>query len=128
MTPGHRSGSAVEYSGGVTVLSAKDNPLPTLGWPLARKAQRSGHLKSNSPDMRVQGMDKERNEHQLSDMELMKERFAKLLLGEDMSGGGKGVCSALALSNAITNLSASIFGELWRLYPLAPERKAMWRK
>lgn len=35
----------------------------------------------------------------------MKERFAKLLLGEDMSGGGKGVCTALAVSNAITNLS-----------------------
>lgn len=39
------------------------------------------------------------------DMEMMKERFAKLLLGEDMSGGGKGVSSALALSNAITNLA-----------------------
>lgn len=39
------------------------------------------------------------------DMELMKEKFAKLLLGEDMSGGGKGVSSALALSNAITNLA-----------------------
>lgn len=38
-------------------------------------------------------------------MELMRERFAKLLLGEDMSGGGKGVSSALALSNAITNLA-----------------------
>lgn len=38
---------------------------------------------------------------------MMKERFAKLLLGEDMSGGGKGVCSALAISNAITNLSGS---------------------
>ncbi|KAL7142813.1 hypothetical protein ABFS83_08G149500 [Erythranthe nasuta] len=37
-------------------------------------------------------------------MELMKENFAKLLLGEDMSGGGKGVSSILALSNAITNL------------------------
>lgn len=35
----------------------------------------------------------------------MMERFAKLLLGEDMSGGGKGVCTALAISNAITNLS-----------------------
>ena len=35
----------------------------------------------------------------------MKERFAKLLLGEDMSGGGKGVSSALALTNAITNLA-----------------------
>ncbi|XP_030541746.2 rho guanine nucleotide exchange factor 8-like [Rhodamnia argentea] len=63
-----------------------------------------------------------------SDMELMKERFAKLLLGEDMSGGGKGVSSALALSNAITNLAASIFGEQRRLEPMSPERKARWRK
>lgn len=39
------------------------------------------------------------------DLDLMKERFSKLLLGEDMSGGGKGVSSALALSNAITNLA-----------------------
>lgn len=38
------------------------------------------------------------------DIELMKERFSKLLLGEDMSGCGKGVCTALAISNAITNL------------------------
>jgi hypothetical protein len=37
-------------------------------------------------------------------MEMMKERFAKLLLGEDMSGSGKGVCTALAIANAITNL------------------------
>lgn len=36
--------------------------------------------------------------------ELMKERFSKLLLGEDMSGCGNGVCTALAISNAITNL------------------------
>ncbi|CAL5443947.1 unnamed protein product [Camellia sinensis] len=63
-----------------------------------------------------------------SDMELMKERFSKLLLGEDMSGGGKGVSSALALSNAITNLAASVFGEQRRLDPMAPERKARWRK
>ncbi|MCL7024389.1 hypothetical protein MKW94_025739, partial [Papaver nudicaule] len=41
----------------------------------------------------------------ISDVEMIKERFAKLLLGEDMSGGGKGVSSALALSNAITNLA-----------------------
>ena len=44
-----------------------------------------------------------------TDMEQMKERFAKLLLGEDMSGGGKGVSSALALSNAVTNLAGRIF-------------------
>ncbi|OWM66041.1 rho guanine nucleotide exchange factor 8-like [Punica granatum] len=63
-----------------------------------------------------------------SDVELMKERFAKLLLGEDMSGGGKGVSSALALSNAITNLAASVFGEQRKLEPMLPERKARWRK
>lgn len=64
----------------------------------------------------------------LSELEIMKERFAKLLLGEDMSGGAKGVCTALAISNAITNLSASIFGELWRLQPLSLERKKIWRR
>jgi len=70
----------------------------------------------------------EAKDKQPSDMELMKERFAKLLLGEDMSGGGKGVSSALALSNAITNLAASVFGEQWRLEPMSAERKARWRK
>lgn len=43
-----------------------------------------------------------------TEVELMKDRFARLLLGEDMSGEGKGVCSALAISNAITNLSGSL--------------------
>ncbi|GMI94818.1 ROP (rho of plants) guanine nucleotide exchange factor 9 [Hibiscus trionum] len=63
-----------------------------------------------------------------SDMDLMKEKFAKLLLGEDMSGGGKGVSSALALSNAVTNLAASVFGEQVKLGPMAPETKARWRR
>eukprot|EP00250_Pteridium_aquilinum_P017074 c23437_g2_i2 orf=565-2307(-) len=63
-----------------------------------------------------------------SEVEMMKEKFSKLLLGEDMSGGGKGVSSALAISNAITNLSASVFGELWRLEPLSEVRKALWRR
>ncbi|KAL0806045.1 hypothetical protein Bca101_098536 [Brassica carinata] len=59
---------------------------------------------------------------------LMKERFSKLLLGEDNSGGGKGVCSALALSNAITNLAASVFGEQRRLEPMPADRRARWRR
>ncbi|CAO2819790.1 unnamed protein product [Amaranthus hypochondriacus] len=63
-----------------------------------------------------------------SEMDMMKERFAKLLLGEDMSGSGKGVNTALAISNAITNLCATLFGQLWRLEPLAPQKKAMWRR
>lgn len=67
-------------------------------------------------------------DRQPSDMDLMKERYAKLLLGEDMSGGGKGVSSALALSNAITNLAASVFGEQRKLEPMAPDRKTRWKK
>ncbi|KAK6268047.1 hypothetical protein QUC31_012207 [Theobroma cacao] len=69
-----------------------------------------------------------REKQLLNDMEQMKEKFAKLLLGEDMSGGGKGVSSALALSNAITNLAASVFGEQSRLEPMSAERKGRWRK
>ncbi|OMO58163.1 Plant specific Rop nucleotide exchanger, PRONE [Corchorus olitorius] len=65
---------------------------------------------------------------QTSDTDQMRERFAKLLLGEDMSGGGKGVSSALALSNAVTNLAASVFGEQSKLEPMAPDTKARWRK
>lgn len=45
---------------------------------------------------------------QLEDINAMKERFSKLLLGEDMSGGCKGLSTALALSNAITNLAGSL--------------------
>lgn len=45
----------------------------------------------------------------LAELELMKERFAKLLLGEDMSGSGKGVCTAVTISNAITNLYGNFF-------------------
>ncbi|XP_061967073.1 rop guanine nucleotide exchange factor 1-like [Populus nigra] len=70
----------------------------------------------------------EKPESDLSEIELMRERFAKLLLGEDMSGGGQGTCTAAAISNAITNLSASVFGELWKLEPLAPQKKAMWQR
>lgn len=70
----------------------------------------------------------DKRERPVSDMELMKERFAKLLLGEDMSGGGKGVSSALALSNAITNLAASVFGEQSKLEPMSVERKERWKK
>jgi len=39
-----------------------------------------------------------------AELQLIKERFSKLLLGEDMSGSGKGVSTSVAISNAITNL------------------------
>ncbi|CAA2959495.1 rop guanine nucleotide exchange factor 12-like [Olea europaea subsp. europaea] len=94
-----------------------------LGWPLNRLESTKLHFSNdvNAPNPRT-------IDRQHSDMEQMKEKFAKLLLGEDMSGGGKGVSSALALSNAITNLAASAFGEQKKLEPMAPETKARWRK
>ncbi|XP_057454627.1 rop guanine nucleotide exchange factor 3-like isoform X2 [Lotus japonicus] len=61
-----------------------------------------------------------------SELEMMKERFAKILLGEDMSGGGKGVSTAVTISNSITNLYATVFGQNLKLEPLKPEKKAMW--
>ncbi|XP_027359266.1 rop guanine nucleotide exchange factor 9-like [Abrus precatorius] len=63
-----------------------------------------------------------------TETDMMKEKFAKLLLGEDMSGAGNGVSSALALSNAVTNLAASVFGEQKQLEPMSSERKARWRR
>lgn len=63
-----------------------------------------------------------------SDIETMKETFSKLLLGEDVTGGRKGISSALALSNAIINLAASVFGELWKLEPLSGELKNRWKR
>ncbi|KAI4327913.1 hypothetical protein L6164_020322 [Bauhinia variegata] len=65
---------------------------------------------------------------QYADVEAMKEKFAKLLLGEDVTGGTKGLNTAFALSNAITNLAATVFGELWKLEPLPEERKGKWRR
>ncbi|XVF33328.1 hypothetical protein REPUB_Repub17cG0158900 [Reevesia pubescens] len=62
------------------------------------------------------------------ELEMMKERFAKLLLGEDMSGSGKGVCTAVTISNSITNLYATVFGQNLKLEPLNPEKKALWKR
>ncbi|XP_076909860.1 rop guanine nucleotide exchange factor 2-like [Bidens hawaiensis] len=62
------------------------------------------------------------------ELEMMKERFSKLLLGEDMSGGGKGVSTAVTVSNAITNLYVSMFGQHQRLEPLFPPKKMMWKR
>ncbi|WVZ17655.1 hypothetical protein V8G54_010637 [Vigna mungo] len=63
-----------------------------------------------------------------SELDMMRERFSKLLLGEDMSGGGKGVCTAVTISNSITNLYATVFGQNLKLEPLNPEKKAMWKR
>ncbi|RLM73707.1 rop guanine nucleotide exchange factor 3 [Panicum miliaceum] len=62
------------------------------------------------------------------ELQLIKERFSKLLLGEDMSGSGKGVSTSVAISNAITNLYATVFGSCHRLEPLPEEKRSMWRR
>ncbi|KAI3716844.1 hypothetical protein L1987_68034 [Smallanthus sonchifolius] len=69
---------------------------------------------------------KDKPSSQNSHVEIMKETFAKLLLGEDITGGSKAHSSALALSNSITKLARSVFGELWKLEPLPKERKNRW--
>ncbi|EXB36686.1 Rop guanine nucleotide exchange factor 1 [Morus notabilis] len=93
----------------------------TLGWPVE---------KPEAQDCASQCGDEsgEKKGSEISEIELMKERFSKLLLGEDMSGSGNGVSTALAISNAITNLCATLFGQLWRLEPLPQEKKLMWRR
>ncbi|KAL0770550.1 hypothetical protein Bca101_035701 [Brassica carinata] len=63
-----------------------------------------------------------------SDVEAMKENFSKLLLGGDLTGGRKGVQTALALSNSISHLANSVFGELWKLEPLSEDNKQRWRR
>ncbi|KAF8019970.1 hypothetical protein BT93_G0607 [Corymbia citriodora subsp. variegata] len=108
------------------------SPPPVLHWsvdkaPASDCASDNGVVedaeKCHSSDEKL-----EKRVSAISEVEMMKERFSKLLLGEDMSGSGNGVCTALAISNAITNLCATLFGQLWRLEPIPPEKKAMWRR
>ncbi|CAK9267865.1 unnamed protein product [Sphagnum jensenii] len=121
------------HTHGEDVASSSDGSSP-LGWPLGRTDRPSGEPSPSSSelnrsrDLFMWEEKREKRQTVLSEVELMKERFAKLLLGDDMSGGAKGVCTALAISNAITNLSASLFGELWRLEPLAEDRRTRWRR
>ncbi|GMI87192.1 ROP (rho of plants) guanine nucleotide exchange factor 5, ROP GUANINE NUCLEOTIDE EXCHANGE FACTOR 5 [Hibiscus trionum] len=105
--------------------SASGSP-PLLGWPIRRAitATPSKDVNGNGDeDDKFKKLGSKTNE-----LDMMKERFAKLLLGEDMSGSGKGVCTALAISNAITNLCATVFGQLWRLEPISEEKKSMWKR
>ncbi|WJX77601.1 hypothetical protein P8452_60892 [Trifolium repens] len=65
--------------------------------------------------LRKQSVDDKHDDNALLDsreLEMTKERFAKLLLGEDMSGGGK----------------ATVFGQSLKLEPPKPEKKAMWKR
>ncbi|TKY63358.1 Rop guanine nucleotide exchange factor 7 [Spatholobus suberectus] len=115
--------------------SAEDSSLTSMGWPVQEISASNCTSPRGSEDAEKKDLGNEKYEEQVSvlpipvlELEMMKERFAKLLLGEDMSGCGNGVPTALAISNAITNLCATLFGQLWRLEPLPPEKKAMWRR
>ncbi|XP_038720710.1 rop guanine nucleotide exchange factor 5-like isoform X1 [Tripterygium wilfordii] len=105
---------------------------PLLGWHIRKAGEVcKSSVSSNKVDAGLsllEDFDLTKTNSKISEIDMMKERFAKLLLGEDMSGSGKGVSTALAISNAITNLCATIFGQLWRLEPLPFEKKSMWRR
>ncbi|URE03807.1 monooxygenase [Musa troglodytarum] len=84
---------------------------PPVGWPISKLVGRASPALSKHGTKKTDDMLDWKPGSQdisLSELEMMKEKFSKLLLGEDMSGGGKGVCSAVALSNAITNLYVSL--------------------
>ncbi|KAK4432332.1 Rop guanine nucleotide exchange factor 7 [Sesamum alatum] len=112
--------------------SSEDSSSPlSMGWPMQkddvpRCVNSEVSAEVDKPDLNKGKLEKQGSV--LSESEMMKERFSKLLLGEDMSGCGNGVCTALAISNAITNLCATLFGQVWRLEPLQPEKKLMWRR
>ncbi|RWR92082.1 rop guanine nucleotide exchange factor 7-like protein [Cinnamomum micranthum f. kanehirae] len=113
-----RSGSSSEDS---------SSPPPPLGWTIGKK-EAHGFSVLDEEKTHFGNGKIENQGSDVSEIEMMKERFSKLLLGEDMSGCGKGVSTALAISNAITNLCATLFGQLWRLEPLPPEKMSMWRR
>ncbi|XP_043725601.1 rop guanine nucleotide exchange factor 7-like [Telopea speciosissima] len=111
--------------------SEESSSASSLGWPIRKaEVQNCSISDVNESKEKAHSEDKklEKQTSMISEVAMMKERFSKLLLGEDMSGCGEGVCTALAISNAITNLCATLFGQLWRLEPLPPGKKSMWRR
>nr|XP_007141820.1 hypothetical protein PHAVU_008G228400g [Phaseolus vulgaris]ESW13814.1 hypothetical protein PHAVU_008G228400g [Phaseolus vulgaris] len=108
-------------SASVSAQELKGCASPPLGWPIRKAALskcRKSDEKENEPVSLLEDKKFTSISSKMPGIDAMKERFAKLLLGEDMSGSGKGVCSALAISNAVTNLCATVFGQLWRLEPM----------
>ncbi|XP_051147370.1 rop guanine nucleotide exchange factor 3-like isoform X2 [Andrographis paniculata] len=100
-------------------------PASPMSWQGLKSPARVALSRLGMRQHRRHGLDDEIMDLEL---ELMKERFSKLLLGEDMSGSGKGVSTAVTISNAITNLYASVFGQHQRLEPLQDEKKMMWKR
>lgn len=110
--------------------SYSSEPSPSH-WPVTKSgAQNQAMFGRLEMKQQKQVVDDKLDDQEPVDLQLetMKERFSKLLLGEDMSGSGKGVCTAVTISNAITNLYATVFGQNLRLEPLKPEKKSMWKR
>nr|XP_019705531.1 rop guanine nucleotide exchange factor 3 [Elaeis guineensis] len=134
-TPG---GDSLDYSRTISEVSTysepsiSDEPLPLpMRWPISKLVGRASPVLTKlRMKQHVDVLDEKPCNDDIanSELEMMKEKFSKLLLGEDMSGSGKGVCSAVAISNAITNLYATVFGHCYKLEPLPPEKKSMWRR
>ncbi|KAG7565827.1 PRONE domain [Arabidopsis suecica] len=126
---GSSSGRSSVAERSVSSPSSPPTKSQILGWPLGQGSWRksSGKMKKKTPT-KIDDFGFKRVGTETSEIELLKERMAKLLLGEDMSGSGEGVCPALAISNAITNLYAAILGQQWRLEPIPSEKKSMWRR
>ncbi|TYI54834.1 hypothetical protein E1A91_D11G100500v1 [Gossypium mustelinum] len=142
-TPGYStlSGESFVYGRTCSETSAFSDPIDDHSccseaspshWPPKRSmAQNQAVLSRLGTKQRGSNEDEKQLDYLESlelELEMMKERFAKLLLGEDMSGSGKGVCTAVTISNAITNLYATVFGQNLRLEPLNPEKKALWKR
>ncbi|VFQ74744.1 unnamed protein product [Cuscuta campestris] len=114
-----------------TMTSAEDNASwetesSPVTFPLFKSPTHSKAL--SRLGMRHQERFEDDSKNVDSEVEMMKERFSKLLLGEDMSGSGKGVSTAVTISNSITNLFASVFGQHQKLEPLSSDMKSMWKR
>ncbi|GJX12915.1 Rop guanine nucleotide exchange factor 3-like protein [Tanacetum coccineum] len=63
------------------------------------------------------------------ELEMMKERFSKLLLGEDMSGSGKGVSTAVTRATPKREMNCLLsVCQQQKLEPLHPEKKIKWKR
>ncbi|XP_065871050.1 rop guanine nucleotide exchange factor 5-like [Euphorbia lathyris] len=124
------SSSSSEATSAEGVKSSSSFSPSPLGWPIRKAGECKNSAGKGNGDEKTHLQDSnfKNMTSKISEMDMMKERFAKLLLGEDMSGSGKGVCTAMAISNSITNLCVTIFGQLWRLEPLPVEKKSMWKR
>ncbi|KAK1364342.1 Rop guanine nucleotide exchange factor 3 [Heracleum sosnowskyi] len=108
--------------------SYSETPSPVC-WPAMKSPDLAVLTRLGTRPRKLGKDDNSENQEPVDiELEMMKERFSKLLLGEDMSGSGKGVCTAVTVSNAITNLYASVFGQHLKLEPLHLEKKLMWKR